>query len=200
MKKAELIKAFEELEERLYDEMLKGSTGYRGKWADVYGRHYLLKKGIGSVDDVRCRKATQDDACIVVRGKRSTFEIKTGAGGWACVHAEWTEDDILPGKDYVVFTCEPALLTRENYAEMLRVFTREQFVEMLRETGSKGLKSSLKYNKNRETLEIQAWVTRVHDKKTGKDRYAFARQTKFYSYVKANEIPTLEAFVEWARG
>lgn len=200
MKKSELIAAFTALEERLYAEMLKGSTGYRGKWADAYCRNYMLVRGIGDVADVRCRKAEQVDVRIKVRGVFKDFEIKTGAGGWACPSPNWTEADILPGKDYIAFTCEPALLTRENYPQVIRVFTHEQFVEMLRATGSKGLASSLKYNKSRETLEIQPWATKATDKKTGKERWAFARRNRCYAFIKANEIPTLEEFIEWARG
>lgn len=200
MKKSELIKAFEELEARLHEEMIKGSTGYIGKWADVYGRHFLLKNGIGSVEDVRCRKAEQDDVKVMVKGHFQVIEIKTGAGGWPCANADWTEADILPGVAYVAFTCEPRALTRENFSQLIRVFTREQFIEMLRYAGTRGLQSSLKYNGNRHTLEIQAWQTCVRDKKTGKERWAFARQKKCYQFIRDNEIPTMEQWVVEVRG
>ena len=200
MTRTELIEAFEELEARLYAEMLKGSTGYRGKWAEVHVRHYLLVHGIASASDVRCRKAEQVDLRMMVHGVFHNFEIKTGAGEWKVNSSEWTEADILPGKDYIIFTCEPAILTEENFNKQIYVFTREQFVDMLRATGTKGLKSSLRYNKTRGTLGIQPWVTRTTDKKTGEDRWAFARRNKCTAYIKANEIPTLEDFRTWARG
>lgn len=200
MTKTEAILAFAELDERLRDEMLKGSTGTKGKWADAHARDYLLKKGIGSTDDVRCRKAGQVDVRIKVRGIYKDFEIKTAMSEWKVSSAEWSEADVLPGYDYVIYACESVFLSENNFHKLMWVFTREQFVEMLKATGSKGLQSSLRYNHKHETLGIQPWVTKVTDKKTGKERWAFARLNKFYAYVKANEIPTLEQFKEWAQG
>jgi len=82
MTKAEKIQAIREFNNRIREEQGKGSTGAKGKWCDFYARNYLMKKGVSSTADVRCRAADKTDFRLFYEGVYHDGESKTGAGSW----------------------------------------------------------------------------------------------------------------------
>lgn len=196
MTKAEKINAIREFNIRIRDEQAKGSTGYIGKQVDFWVRDAIMVHGVGSVDDVRCRRAGQADWSIRLGGKLFNGETKTNMGEWKVPCARICADDIFPKADYVAFTAEVEGLTAENVGDNVFVFTREQFIDLLIVSGRKGLESSLRYNKKRGTVGIQAW--KMFSKQTGK--WVEARLNKYYDFLEENEIPTINEFLGMVRG
>jgi len=190
------LNAIREFNARIRDEQAKGSTGAVGKQVDFWVRDFIMARGVGSVADVRCRRAGADDWSIRVNGSYSYGETKTNMGEWKVPCARVVAEDIFPHADYVAFTAEVEGLTAENVPDNVFVFTRAQFIALLEFTGRKGLESSCRYNAKRGTVGIQAW--KIYNKKSGK--WCEARLTKYYEFLELNEIPTLRDFREQVRG
>lgn len=200
MTKAEKIKAIRDFNDRIREEQGKGSTGAKGKWCDFMARDYLMKKGVRSADDVRCRSAEKTDFRLFYDGRYHDGESKTGAGSWKFSKADWTEDDIFPTIDLFVIAAETEFLTDANFMDQMWVCTREQYIGMHRFTGKNGIASSLHYDEKHGLMKIQPYVTKVHDKKYNKDRYSYARLNKFYDYIVEADLPTLREFRDMVRG
>lgn len=200
MTKAEKLAAIREFNNRIREEQDKGSTGAKGKWVDFYARNYLMAKGVGSADDVRCRAADKTDFVLYYGGRYHKGESKTGAGSWKFNKADWDEDDIFPDIEIFVVAAETEFLTEDNFMDQLWVCTREQYIAMHRYTGKNGIGSSLHYDEKHGLMKIQPYVTKVTDKKYNKVRYAYARLNKFYDFVAEQELPTLREFRDWVRG
>lgn len=194
MKYSEKVTAEKKLFDRLSVETMKGSTGSTGKMLDYLCRDFIMAHGVGSADDVRCRHQDKADATIYINGKRCNFEIKSACGaviyGRNLSKADILPDNIYPTTAYIIYTAEVDFIRRDNFAELMLVFTREQFIDLLTDTGKHGLESSLKVGKHGGQIEIQPWATKA----------CSARLNKFYDWVDANEIPTLEQFMEEVRG
>lgn len=194
MKYSEKVKAEQAFFARLDDESARRSTGSVGKMLDYLCRNYVMAHGVQKAEDVRCRHQDKVDATVYVHGKRSTFEVKSACGaviyGKGLTKADILADNIYPKISYIIYTAEVNYLTRGNFARMMLVFTRDEFVQMLEETGKKGLQSSLKVGKKGGQIEIQPWATKA----------CSARLNKFYDWVDAHGIRTLEEFVEGMRG
>lgn len=200
MTKAEKIAAIREFNNRIREEQTKGSTGAKGKWIDFMARDFLMKKGVSSADDVRCRSAEKTDFRLFYDGRYHDGESKTGAGSWKFDKPDWTEDDIFPTIDLFVIAAETEFLTEENFMDQLWVCTREQYIAMLTYTGRNGISSSLHYDAKHGLMKIQPYVTKVVDKKYNKVRFAYARLNKFYDFVEQNDLPTLREFRDRVRG
>ena len=200
MTKAEKIAAIREFNNRIREEQSKGSTGAKGKWIDFMVRDFLMKNGVGSADDVRCRSAEKTDFTLFFDGRYHKGESKTGAGSWKFDKPDWTEDDIFPTIDLFVIAAETEFLNEANFADQLWVATREQYIAMLTFTGKNGIGSSLHYDEKHGVMKIQPYFTKVNDKKSGKVRYAYARLNKFYEFIEQNDLPTLREFKETVRG
>lgn len=203
MTKTEKIAAIAAFVTALQAQDAKGSTASHAKRADFTVRDFLMVKGVGSTDDVRCRPQGKHDwdLVIVKDGKRICIagETKVGSGavryGKTAEELDFDPDAIYPGVDYVAYCAEPARLKAhpERKGDLFRVFTRDQFIEVLTATGRKGLQSSLRIHQTKSgtwQLEIQPWQT----------KQTAARLGKYEDWVDANEVPTLEEFREWLRG
>ena len=182
-----------------------GSTATHAKgFTGDYGiRDYLMAKGVGSTDDVRCRPATQHDWELVVRkdGKtcRIVGETKVGTGavryGRTAEDVACEADAIYPDVDFIAYCVDGRKLKAhpERMETLYRVFTRDQFIQVLTDCGSKGLESRLRVHKSTSgtwQLEIVAWQT----------SQTAARLAKYEEWIKVNTIPTLVEFRNWVRG
>ena len=194
MKYSEKVIAEREFFARLSTERLSGSTGSTGKLLDYLCRDYVMAQGVRTAQDVRCRRQDKHDATIFVGGHRSIMEVKSGCGavvyGQFLTKADIVPENIYPNVDYIIYTAETDYINRNNFTGMMLVFTREQFIEMLTDTGKHGLLSSLKVGKKGGQIEIQPWATSK----------CSARLGKYYDWVDAHGIPTLEEFIEEVRG
>lgn len=179
---------YEEYLEELARQDSLGSTGSNGKNAEVLVRDAFMVNGIRNHKDVRARQAEKVDFSFKYEGKLYRGESKTGQG--ALLYGNFTkadldnvtEDDIYPDMDIIVYGIEGAMINEKTFKKVMVVFTREQFVEMLVYTGKKGLRSSIQIGKSGKQIQIQAWKTKECEK----------RYNKFWDYVEANNIPSLE--------
>lgn len=176
-----------------------GSTASHCKKADYKVRDYLMAKGVGSTDDVRCRPSSQHDWDIVVKKMRIVGETKVGTGAvrYAKEQAElsYNPDEIYPDVDYIAYCAHSDKLKAhpERQAELFRVFTREQFIQVLTDCGKKGLESSLRIHQQTTgtwQLEIVAWKTSQTAKRLG----------LYEEWVETHSVPTLEEFRKALRG
>lgn len=164
MKKTEYLAQLENYRLELERQDRKHSTGSIGKLADVVLRNYILVKGIGSANDVHCRRLGKAD---VFRKAYGVIEIKTGSG--AVAYGDFTaediiEENILPNVDMVCWAPFAKFLTEDNMAGMTWVFTRRQFLDCLEAIGKNGLKSSVKISKGGAQLNIQTITPRMEDR------------------------------------
>ena len=199
MTKAEKIAAIAAFVTALQAQDAKGSTASHAKQADFTVRDYLMKKGVGKTDDVRCRAQSKHDWELTVRKTRIVGETKVGCGalryGSTAEEVAIDPDAIYPDVHFIAYCVDGVKLRAhpERMANLFRVFTREQFIEMLTATGRKGLQSSLRIHQTKSgtwQLEIQPWQT----------KQTAARLGKYEDWVDANGVPTLEEFREWLRG
>lgn len=132
--------------ERIVRESLKGSTGYLGKYYEPIVRHLLTAHGLTARDfHARENGSNQhdiEDGVLFLNGKRIKYEVKTGDGiiGWIAPTEEpaWSEDDILPGIDFVIYTCEVKQLTCEDdVLDNSVVLTRTEFLQFISTEGPK---------------------------------------------------------------
>lgn len=177
----------------------EGSTASHAKDADYSVRDYLMAKGVGSTDDVRCRPSSKHDWELYVRKTHIVGETKVGEGALryakTAEELDFDPDKIYPDCDYVAYCAEPKKLRAhpERKAELFRVFTREQFLQVLIDCGRNGIAGSLRIHQQTTKtwqLEIKAWVT----------TQCAARLAKYEAWVEANSIPTLEEFRKALRG
>lgn len=177
----------------------QGSTASHCKRADYEVRDFLMAKGVGSTDDIRCREGSKHDWELFVRKVKIIGETKVGEG--ALRYATKAEDldfdpaKIYPDVDYVAYCAEPKKLKAhpERKGDLFRVFTREQFLEMLTACGKGGLTGSLRIHQQTTgtwQLEMKAFVT----------SQCAARLAKYEDWVKANAVPTLTVFRMVLRG
>lgn len=143
-----LDKAMSEQNDRLMDEMEKGSTGTFGKCYERYVRHPLLKRGIQSEDDFRARPNCTiiPDVMIKIHNVWTRIEIKTGDGiiGWTDKE-RIEEEDILHSFGYIVYCAEPTKLnSMDDVLDKSIVLTREEFFRFLAENGPKRKNSTWK--------------------------------------------------------
>lgn len=179
--------------------IMPGSTASHAKKADYAVRDYLMAKGVGSTDDVRCRPASKHDWELYVRKVKVVGETKVGTGAlrYAKTEAElsFDLDLIYPDVDYIAYCVESDKLKNhpERKGTLFRVFTREQFLTCLVDCGRNGITGSLRIHKQTTgtwQLEIKAWKTAQTSCRLG----------KYEAWVKANGIPTLEEFRKVLRG
>lgn len=177
----------------------KGSTASHAKKADYAVRDFLMAKGVGSTDDVRCRPGDEHDWVLYVRKTRVIGETKVGEGALAYAKAadELAIEPgfICPGVDYVAYCAEPKKLRAhpERKGILFRVFTRDEFIQMLVDCGRNGLTGSLRIHQQTTgtwQLELKAFTT----------AQCSARLAKYEDWVTANGIPTLEEFRLVLRG
>lgn len=177
----------------------KGSTASHAKNADYTVRDYLMAKGVGSTDDVRCRPGSAHDWDLVVRRARIVGETKVGTGalryGKTAAELDFNPDKIYPDCHYIAYCVDSRALKAhpERLPSLFLVFTREQFIECLTACGRKGLESSLRIHKSTSgtwQLEIVAWRT----------TQTAARLGKYEDWVATHGIPTLEEFRRALRG
>lgn len=177
----------------------QGSSASHAKKADYEVRDYLMAKGVGSTDDVRCRPGSKHDWELYVRKVHIVGETKVGEGALRyapnAADLDFDPAKIYPDVDYVAYCAEPKKLRAhpELKATLFRVFTRAQFIGVLTDCGRNGLTGSLRIHKQTtETwqLEIKAWTT----------SQCSARLAKYEDWVKANAVPTLEEFRKVLRG
>ena len=194
MKYSEKVNAEKAFFARLSAEDAKNSTGSTGKMLDYLCRDYIMKQGVRKAEDIRCRHQDKTDATAKIHGRTCKFEIKSACGalvyGKSLTKADILPENIYPTTNYIVYTAEVAYINRNNFTGMMLVFTRDEFIQMLTETGKNGLQSSLKVGKHGGQIEIQPWATKA----------CAARLGKFYDWVDAHGIPTLEDFIKAARG
>lgn len=205
MKKIDKLNAERTMDNRLAVEDIakpgkrRGSTASHAKKADYAVRDFLMAKGVGSTDDVRCRPGDRYDWELYVRRAHIIGETKVGAG--ALAYAKTAEelaidaDLIYPGVDYIAYCVANKTLKAhpERMATLFRVFTREQFITCLEDCGKKGLESSLRIHQSTSgtwQLELVAWSTPQCSTRLG----------KYEDWVKAHGIPTLEEFRRVLRG
>ena len=205
MKKIDKLNAENEMDNRLAKEDIakpgkrRGSTASHAKKADYAVRDFLMAKGVGSTDDVRCRPGDEHDWTLFIRKVRTVGETKVGEG--ALAYAKTAEElaidpaFICPGVDFVAYCAEPKKLKAhpERKGNLFRVFTRVQFIEMLTDCGKNGLTGSLRIHQQTTgtwQLEMKAFVT----------SQCAARLAKYEAWVKAHSVPTLEEFRLWLRG
>ena len=178
----------------------KGSTASHAKNADYSVRDYLMAKGVGSTDDVRCRPGDEHDWELYIRRTHHIIgETKVGTGalryGKTAAELDFNPDNIYPDCHYIAYCVDSQALKAhpERLPSLFLVFTREQFIECLTACGRKGLESSLRIHKSTSgtwQLEIVAWRT----------PQTAARLGKYEDWVTANGIPTLEEFRRVLRG
>lgn len=165
MKRAEYLKALEAYKTELRLQDAKGSTGSKGKLADVVLRDYILVHGIEREADVRCRRLGKAD---VTRKGLGKIEIKTGSGavayGAELSKEDIIEENILPDASLVCWAPFTGFLTVENMISMTWVFTREEFIQTLEAIGKNGLQSSVKVSKGGAQLNIQTITPRMEDR------------------------------------
>lgn len=177
----------------------RGSTASHCKKADYAVRDFLMAKGVGSTDDVRCRPGDRHDWELYIRRTHIVGETKVGEG--ALAYAKTAEElaidpeFICPGVDYVAYCAEPKKLKAhpERKGILFRVFTRDEFILMLTDCGRNGLSGSLRIHQQTTgtwQLELKAFVT----------AQCSARLAKYEAWVKANDVPTLEEFRWELRG
>ena len=177
----------------------RGSTASHCKKADYTVRDFLMAKGVGSADDVRCRPGSKHDWELYVRKTHIVGETKVGEG--ALAYAKTAEELaidanlIYPGVDYIAYCAEPKKLKAhpERKGILFRVFTRDEFILMLTDCGRNGLTGSLRIHQQTTgtwQLELKAFVT----------TQCSARLAKYEAWTKANGIPTLEEFRKALRG
>lgn len=177
-----------------------GSTASHAKGADYKVRDYLMVKGVGSTDDVRCRPGSKHDWELTIRRTLHVVgETKVGTG--ALRYAKTAEelsfdpDYIYPDVDYIAYCVDSRKLKAhpERMNQLFRVFTRDEFLQVLVDCGRKGLESSLRIHQSTSgtwQLEIVAWS----------NSQTAARLGKYESWIKAHDIPTLEEFRTELRG
>lgn len=183
--------------------IMPGSTASHAKLSDFTSRDYLMAKGVGSTDDIRCRSGSKHDWELYVRkdGKVTHIVGETKVGAGALRYAKTAEelsfdlDAIYPDVDYIAYCADSKKLKAhpERVATLLVVFTRAQFLQMLIDCGRNGIKGSLRIHKQTTgtwQLEIVAWQT----------KQTAARLGKYEEWVEANAIPTLEEFRKELRG
>lgn len=149
------VQAFAELEVREESERLAHSTACKfeisAKSAEVVIRDLLMRRGIekirraaGSerVVDNGARPAGMNDCRIY--GKPA--EIKTGGAVNYYASADWTEEDVLPGCEYVAF----ALLEQaseyddliEGLCDCTAILPRTEFLGLCEAAARKGIRST----------------------------------------------------------
>lgn len=205
MKKFEKLMAEMAMDNRLAVEDIakpgkrRGSTASHCKKADYKVRDYLMAKGVGTTDDVRCRPGSKHDWELYVRKAKVVGETKVGCGALAYANdpddLSFDPDSIYPDVDFVAYCVDNKRLRShpEQFATLFRVFTRAQFIAVLEDCGRKGLESSLRIHQSTSgtwQLEIQPWAT----------KQTAARLGKYEDWVAANGIPTLEEFRRVLRG
>lgn len=177
-----------------------GSTASHAKGADYKVRDYLMAKGVGSTDDVRCRPGSKHDWDLCIRRLRHLVgetKVGTGALRYAKTAEELSYDPALiyPDVDYIAYCVDSKALKKhpERMAQLFLVFTRDEFLTCLTDCGRKGLESSLRIHQSTSgtwQLEIVAWST----------SQTSARLGKYEDWVRAHGIPTLEEFRRVLRG
>lgn len=179
--------------------IMQGSTASHAKKADYAVRDYLMAKGVGSTDDVRCRPSSSHDWELYVKRVHIVGETKVGTG--ALRYAKTAEelsfdlDLIYPDVDYIAYCVDSKKLKAhpERKNTLFRVFTREQFLQVLIDCGKNGITGSLRIHKQTTgtwQLEIKAWET----------KQTACRLGKYEEWIKLNSIPTLEQFRMELRG
>lgn len=178
---------------------MPGSTASHAKMSDYTVRDYLMAKGVGTVEDVRCREGSKHDWELIVNGKKIVGETKVGTGALRYAKTEEELDfdlsKIYPDVHYFAYCVESKKLKAhpEQMETLFRVFTREQFLECLIACGRNGIKGSLRIHKQTTgtwQLEIVAWAT----------KQTACRLGKYEDWVEANSIPTLKEFRKALRG
>ena len=167
----------------------KNSTGSAGKMLDVLVRDYLMKKGIENGADVKCRKSEKHDFTLIINKKVYNGETKSG-GGAILYGDNATVENVQTYNFYkdvqlIAYTLSGKILTEQNFMKITILFTRQQFIDMLEYTGKNGINSSVTIKttcKGVKQAQIQTWSA--------------ARESKFFDYIEANNIPTLEQFAQ----
>ena len=146
LNQAQLNVLSREMYERILRESLKGSTGYLGKYYEPIVRHLLTAHGLTARDfHARENGSNQhivEDGVLVIDGQRIKYEVKSGDGiiGWLEPSEDpaWSEDDILPDVDLIVYTCEVKNLTCEDdILDNSVVLTRSEFLQFISTEGPK---------------------------------------------------------------
>lgn len=178
----------------------EGSTASHAKRADYAVRDFLMVKGVGSTDDIRCREGSKHDwELYVKRSLHIIGETKVGEGairyGKTAAEVAIEPDAIYPDVDYIAYCAEPKKLKAhpEKMPTLFRVFTRAQFIAVLEDCGRGGLTGSLRIHQSTSgtwQLELKAWTT----------SQCSARLAKYEDWVEAQGVPTLEEFRRQLRG
>lgn len=124
----------------------KGSTGSNGKYAEPIVRHLLTAHGL-TADDMHARTNGSnthvvEDGVLYIQGARVKYDVKTGDGivGYIepTAHPTWTEDDILPELDLVIYACEvESFASEDDVLDGFIVLTRAEFLEFISVNGPK---------------------------------------------------------------
>ena len=189
MKNAEMDKYLINYKSALAAQDQKHSTGSAGKLLDVLIRDYLMKKGIENGADVKCRKSEKHDFTLIINKKVYNGETKSG-GGAILYGDNATIENIQTYNFYkdvqlIAYTMTSKILTEQNFMKITLLFTREQFINMLEYTGKNGIVSSVTIKttcKGVKQAQIQTWSA--------------ARESKFFDFIEANNIPTVEQYAQ----
>lgn len=132
---------------RLEAEAAKGSTAevhaYSAKKAETDIRDACLDGGIRTEEDWRARAAGAADLYLTIGGVRYLAEVKTGGTlGSPNADGSWTEANILPKAQLVVFPIIDMIRSKRELYGMSVIVSRERFIEMLEACSRKGLKGT----------------------------------------------------------
>lgn len=120
----------------------RASTGRYGKMYEPAVRHQLSARGLESYDYKARPNDGRYDGKLFYNGHYLKYEIKTGDGIVGDMmptdQPSWTEDDILPKADIVIYCAEPSLLEDEDdLLDNSVALYRAEFLEFIAVNGPK---------------------------------------------------------------
>lgn len=153
-------KLFAEMDAEHMRQRAKGSTAERytmsAKGIEARVRFVTKARGITKRSDFRARGVNVDDGYIYIDGHRYSYDCKTGGTvGKPQPDGSWTEADILPKAQYVIFPVIDRIEDDDDVLDMSVIFTREEWLELCATCSRKGLRGTFHSTSGNTVIAFQ---------------------------------------------